>query len=159
MKIKLGINSVPFCGYVNIDPCPRVQQDCQCNVVVGDPRLSVGVAENNEAIEILAPNITNYLHNTELRPFIESWARKVRKGGKFIIGGVDGYDIAKRYARQEITTEQYNKLTFGPEKTAWGYYLGTTTILDVTQILESLGFKVLQRTVEDGSFIVMGVRN
>jgi hypothetical protein len=159
MKIKLSINEVPYSGHINIDPCPKMTEDNQCEVVVGDPRLSVGVAENNECIEILAPNMLNYLHHTELRPFIEAWAKKIRKGGKFVLGGVDGYDIAKRYARQEITTDQYNQLIYGPEKTAWGYYLGNSTVAEITSILESIGFRVLSRNSESGSFIVTGVRN
>lgn len=157
MKIKLGINETPFSGYINIDPLPK-ETPSECEIVVGDPRVSVGVAENNEAIEILAPNMLNYIHHTEVANFITSWVGKLRHGGKIILGGVDGYEIAKKYARKEINTMEYNTLAYGPAKSAWAYYLGTVSLNDITELLEHLGLKILKREVVGLQFIVVGVR-
>ena len=157
MKLKLGINEVPFSGYINIDPAPK-ETPSECEVVVGDPRISIGVAENNECIEILAPNMLNYLHRTELVNFVSSWTGKLRHGGKIILGGVDGYEIAKKYSRKEINTEEYNTLLYGPAKCAWGYYLGAVSLNDITELLESLGLKIIKREIVGLQFIVIGVR-
>lgn len=157
MKIKLSINDVPFSGYVNIDPFPK-PSPADCDQVIGDPRVSIGVAEDNECIEILAPNIVNYIHHTELMNFITEWAKKLRHGGKFILGGVDGFDVAKRYARQEITTQEYNAMLYGPQKTAWGYFLGNMPLHEITNIFEGIGLRIEKREVNNGHFIVVGVR-
>lgn len=157
MKLKLAINDVPFSGYVNIDPCPK-QSPAQCDILIGDPRISVGAAEDNECIEILAPNMMNYLHHTEIVPFLQSWIKKLRHSGRFIIGGIDGFEVAKKYARGEINTIDFNTCLYGPQKTAWGYYLGTITLHELTAILEQLGLKIEKREVTNGRFMIVGVR-
>lgn len=158
MKVKLSVNDVPYSGYINIDPFPK-ESPANCQVLIGDPRVSVGVAEDNECIEILAPTILNYLHHTEVGPFLQTWIKKLRHGGKLVIGGVDGFEVAKKYARQEINTIEYNSLLYGPQKTAWGYFLGSMALHEVTQILQELGLHIEKREVVQGRFIVVGVRN
>lgn len=156
MKIKLGVGEIPYAGYLNIDPCP-LQTQADCEVVIGDPRM-LYMVEQSECTEILAPNILDYIHVSQLVPFITLLVSKLRHGGKIILGGTDLHTICRSYMIGELKPEELINILYGEEFGAWKNKVGCYPLGEISNILKELDIQIIRKQLENQYMFVEGVR-
>ena len=85
----------PLSGYTNIDPHSYNKE----GIVNGDITKLDEFVEDSEATEILATNIIDYLPYYIVGSTISAWVKKLRRGGKIIIGGVEIQELCKIFSQ------------------------------------------------------------
>lgn len=151
MRLNIAVTGEFRNGYVNVSPCGN--GDVQC-----DHRNLDGVVEDCEATEIFAPHVLDQLHITELRGVLEHYVKKLRIGGKLVVGGTDVFELAKSYVLGNISIADFNACLFGGNDSLTQQH-GQYTPMDVFNLLKSFGLEVTKNRANGRSFVVEGVRN
>lgn len=156
MKLKLSVGDIPFSGYLNIDPIPQATP-ANGDLLVGDPRI-LNMVETSECTEILAPDILDYIHISQLIPFIQLLVSKLRHGGRLIIGGTDLHTLSRCYMIGEIKTEDLVNKLYGDQFGAWKNKCGAYPMHEIVAILKELGLQIVRKNLTNDKMFVEGVR-
>jgi len=142
-------------GYLNIDPITGQGNELS---VKADIRKLDEFVSDSECTEIIAENVLDYLEAGEADQALQHWVKKLRHGGKIIIGGTDAHQISKMFYYKEIDIEKFNLLTHGQFSAPWDVFMSHTTIEDLLQKLESYGIKILKKRIDGFNLVIEGER-
>lgn len=152
MKLHIGVNLIPLNGYTNIDPIPGEGK------VVGDFHSLDAFCQDSECLEILAPDLLDYVHGSDILNVVDNYVKKLRHGGRIIIGGTDFVEVAKKVATGEMHVHEANVAIFGKSKLAWESKQGCYSVADLVGLLTEKGLLLEVKRVNGTSFIVSAYR-
>lgn len=89
--------------------------------------------------EIIARDIIDTIPYNDVIPTILIFLSKVHRKGKITLGGRDLDAIFKAYKNQLLEVKDVNSLIFGSDR------LSISSVVDIINILESNGFKILNK--------------
>ena len=158
MKVRLSVGQKPYSGYVNVDPCPVIEQGQELNTVQSDIRNLDGIVENSQATEILAVDVLDYVSANELITVLQNWVIKLRHDGKIVVGGTDPYETAKSYVAGRIDTVEFNYTVFGNSKQDYSQKSGCITLTELWQILQNMGLRITKKSMIENKMFVEAYR-
>jgi hypothetical protein len=130
LKLQITIDEKPMSGYNYITPINGQDLSNLDNNVL-----------DNECTEIFAPRILDYIPLEKTQTIIERWVKKMRHGGKIVLGGTDIYEVAKLIMTGTIDSKQTNIIIFGNQSGVWGVKRAAISLNDVCDLLIQLGLK------------------
>ena len=142
-------------GYLNIDPITGQGNEVS---VKADIRNLDELVADAECVELIAENVLNYLEAGEADQALRHWVKKLRRGGKIIIGGIDAHQVSKMFYYKEINIEEFNLLAHGQFSGPWDVLMSHTTIEDLQQKLESYDIKITKKRTDGFNLIIEGER-
>ena len=111
-----------------------------------------GIAENGECSEILALDVLSYIHYTNVEQYIQHLCKKVARGGKLILGGLDTIELAKCLLRDDFNVVELNRILFGDGKERPKE--NTMTLPMVVNVLQASGMKIIKKRINQYAFVV-----
>ena len=72
--------------------------------------------DDSELEELVAIDVIDYMSIKEAPQVIENWVRKIRIGGKIILGGSDLLEICKSFSEHKIDISEANSLIHGTQE-------------------------------------------
>jgi hypothetical protein len=157
VKIKLSVGDTPYTGYLNIDPCPKVEQDKigQFNLIIAAPK-EIPV-ENATCDEILCLSV-EYLTGQTIAGFFQHAASKLRHHGKLIVSGTDLEKVSLDFFNGLITTVEFNKILYGNQTHTWDYKSLHLTQSDVSVLLQAAGLKIKKKVFDKNQYVITAER-
>jgi hypothetical protein len=155
MKVNLLLNSNDIrSGWVNVDPF----------ATEGDGKVYANfhnldeVLCDAEATEFQALNIMNYIPIPNVQDTILHWISKIRRGGTLSLGGLDIDLMAKAIVRKDIDLVMTNALLFGSQDNPLSHKKNCLSIGWTVELLQSNGFKILEKRLESFHYFVKAER-
>lgn len=156
MKINLIYGEgETYNGYLNLNQFLEKESD---NIKRCDIKDISKFVEDGEAEEIVAIGILEYINHNKISEVLTNWARKIKFGGKIVIGFLDAYEIARNFNNGFINLEVYNALIHGSGEKP---YMVKRTCLNtslIKQMLSKLGFKMMKHKINNFNITVEAVR-
>lgn len=98
MKVNLTVKGDNISGYLNIDAS------------VGEDIVELKGVDDAEATEIIASDVINFVTIDSIERLLDGWIKKLRHGGKLIIGGVEIDEVCKAFIHRAIDFQMFNQL-------------------------------------------------
>lgn len=153
MKLNLLMRSNDLlAGYVNVDPLDMTPPKTFCQLDNLDK-----VVVDGEADEIRAVNIIQYYGLQAAVKTMSHWVRKLSHKGKLTIVAPQTTRLTRRY-NEDLNTQEFNQLLFGPQTQPWQTYKSAWTLQDVRKLFEQFGLVTLEMSIEDNHFLIIGER-
>ena len=105
------------------------------------------VAGYSSEREILADDIIDFLPYSIIMQTISNWVKKLRHGGKIVIGGIELYEISKIFSQQEIGSEELLIALHGHQSHAWEFKASHITIAELEEILKQHNLQILKKRI------------
>jgi hypothetical protein len=116
------------------------------------------VCDDAECVELLADEILDYIHGSKLSETLNNWVRKLRHGGKIIIGGTDINTLARTIYSGKLSVIDSNKTLFGYGNNPWAIKMACYSCRDISAILQEMGLKVNKKRIAGIKFVVEAER-
>jgi hypothetical protein len=143
-------------GYLNLHPF--AMQDTE-NTKIADVKNIDRYVCDAEATEIIATDVVDYLVLYEVPEVISHWIKKLRHGGKLIIGGVDVAHVSRDFSKGDIDLETTNKLLHGIQTQPHMVKRVNLTINGICQFLQGdHGLKIIKKRHDGYNYIVEAAR-
>ena len=149
-------NGDVFNTHLNINPFK--QENDPESVVRGDIKNLDNYADDSELEELLAIDVLDYIPLNETSEVISNWVKKIRYGGKIVIGGIDLMDVCKDFSQYKIGLDEANLLIHGEQDKPYLIRRVGFTAISVAGYLESKGLKVNKKRTSNYKMIVEAVR-
>ena len=128
-------------------------------IIKGDISNIDKYVDDSELEELVAIDVIDYMPIKEAPKVIENWARKIRLGGKIILGGSDLTEICKSFSECKIDISEANQLIHGTQDKPYLTKKFTFTAIGLLDYLrEKFGFHILKKIVNNYSMIVEAQR-
>lgn len=114
------------------------------------------VVDDAEADEVRAINVLSYYPQNESSKIISLWLRKLKHGGKIVIGAVDILELSRDFSSYFVDIDTINLFLYGEEGKP--LVKAGFTLLQVAEYLESKGLKITKKRIEDYRFVVEAIR-
>ncbi len=147
MKIYITNDNTELEGYIPFSPLRGNNIRVLDDDLVGD----------SECTEIFAPTILDYIPISCLVETLRNYVKKMRKGGKIMLGGVNLHLVCLMVARREINPIQANQIIFG-NNIAHECKSGLSSPNDIAGILQELGLKIMSTSITGINYLVEGIR-
>lgn len=144
MKIHVSVDGEAVGNYIEVNP------------KTGGNIVFLPCADN-EAEEILAEGICDYIPRVQLPAVLAHYASKLKHGGKLVIGGTEIKELAKAVVLGD-DFEMFNKMLFGSFDDVWRIKSGATSIIEIVDALKQLGLKIIGKKLNGYNFLVEAVR-
>jgi hypothetical protein len=139
-------------GFQNIDPFSSGSD----GKIATDLNNLDHVCGDAEARQIIVENVIDYFTFGEAKELISYWKRKLRLQGAIILCGLDAIAVAQMYFLRSISLEEFNKKIYGDHNKHVKKCI--YSILDVRNILTSLGLKITKAELTNNTYVVEGER-
>lgn len=150
MNVQVGFNVVPLSGHLVLDGIGG-ENRVQCSPLNIDAHVRDG-----ECTRLVADNVLDYIHISQLESAINGWVRKLRHGGTIVLGGTDITEVSKKIIRREYNIPDINILLNGQ---GYGNYVyGCYDLEFINKILLSLGLKIMTKRIDNCKFVIEGKR-
>ena len=140
MKVNLTIKPSDVSGYLNINA-----------VEGGDIASFDNMVSDSEAVEILATDIINFVSMEKVEELIDGWIKKLRHGGKLVIGGVDAFEVCRAVSHTSLSIEEFNQIIHEGRSSQ-------ISISELSEILSRKGLTILKRRLSGFNMIVEAQR-
>lgn len=130
-KVNIGKEDLP--GYWNTDS------------------ILLEEVETNQATEILIDLSLGRIPTEKIPGVMKIWSEKLRKGGKLILNDLDLNQLAKAITSKKNNDLQINQLLYGNR-------VSCLTLETVSNIIRSLGLKILKRSLVEFEYSIEAVR-
>lgn len=148
MKLQLAVTQHKLSGYTLVSP------------LNGDNPLNLELyVDNGEAEEIVCDNILEYVPIENLGIYLQNLTAKLAHGGKLIITSTDLDLVVQAYIRREINTLDVNQILYGQKTHAWDFKISCVNMFELTEVLKSLGLKIMEKRYHKYNYVVVGVRS
>lgn len=119
MKVNLLINQKHLAkdGYLNIDPTALPEEAPL--IIEGNPTILEKHIEDNEAEEIIAINIIDYVAYGKVSTVLKQWVGKLSHKGKLIVGFTDIFSVARRFYIGQIEKDKVAEILYGKCLEGW----------------------------------------
>ena len=140
MKVYLTVMGDNISGYHNIDASSG-----------GDIVKMEGV-EDSEATEIIASDVINFTHIGSINDLLSGWIKKLRHGGRIVLGGVEIDEVCKAFVSKAIDINQFNKIIHEGR-------VSQITCADLEKILIKHGLTVTKKRTDNFNMIIEATRS
>ena len=140
MKVNVTINPSNVSGYLNIDASSG-----------GDIGGFGGIVSDSEAVEILATDIINFVPYDKIEDLIDEWIKKLRHGGRLVIGGVDASEVCRAVTQTSMSIEDFNQIVHNGRASQM-------CISKLSEILSNKGLNILKKRLSGFNMIVEAQR-
>ena len=90
---------------------------------------------------------------------MSNWFKKIRIGGKIIIGGVDLFEVCKSFSQYRIDITEANRLIHGEQQKPYMFRKANFTALGISEyISEKFGFKIIKKRINNYHMIIESER-
>lgn len=142
--------------HININP---FAVDADEKSIIRDSVQSIDkYADDSELLELIATDVIDYFPAQEIAEIISAWTKKIRIGGKIVVGGVDLMEVAKSLASYSIDAAKANIILHGEQQPQYMIRKSSFTTLGLSSYLEGSGFKIIKKRIQDYKCIVEGRR-
>lgn len=147
MKLNLHMESPgdERSGYVNIDASQSADID--------------GFVDDGEASEIVALDVLDYFPGPDVDDILNKWLKKLAHGGVLTLSVVDLREVSRAILAGSISLVDANELLFGKQEKDWQFKKSAFTLSQLAEVLETLGYKVLAKRVQNFRAVVTVQRN
>lgn len=112
MKINICYTELNYLdGYLNISPFATPQSNFKCL----DIRNLDEIVCDDEATEIIALDVLNYLSFNDAMQSVEKWIKKLGKGGKLTLTFNDYWEVARKMTVGIIEYKEVNDILYGKQ--------------------------------------------
>ena len=139
MKVYLTVKGDNISGYHNIDASS------------GGDIVKMDGVEDSEATEIIASDIINFTDISSINDLLSGWVKKLRHGGRIVVGGVEIDEVCKAFISKAIDVNQFNKLVHEGR----GSQITTT---DLEKILINHGLTITKKRTDNFNMIIEAIR-
>jgi len=157
VKIKLSVGESPYNGYLNIDPCPKIEQDKvgTYNLLIAAPRE---IPVENAVVDEILCNSIEYLTRLNFAGYVEHWASKLRHRGTITITGTDLEKTLLDYHNGVINIAELNTILYGNHEHPWDAKSLHLSQADISSVLLSAGLKIKRKMFEGNKYIITAER-
>lgn len=154
MKLNLLIDNPGDCrsGYVNVDPL--TPDDCSDGRVRAHLHDLSPVADDGEAVEIVALDVLDYFPAAQADEVLQGWLRKLAHGGRLTVGVVDLKEVCRGVLAHTLSDEDANELLHGRQERPHQFRKASFTLGKLAEVLGNLGYKVLAKRVQGHRAII-----
>ena len=117
-------------------------------------------ADDGELEELVARDVLDYLPLSAVEKSLENWAKKIKVGGKIVVGGVDLYEVCSDFSNYKIGVAKANFLIHGKQDVK-SYLIRKSnfTALGLSMYFEQqFGFSITKKIVSDYQMCVEAIR-
>ncbi len=152
MKVNITISGPVINGYTNLSP---VGLDESYFGKIDDLNI---LCEDGECVELLCPEVMDYIQSDKVLNTLKHYVGKLRHGGRLIIGGTDLHTLCKMIVLKQINCVEANYILHGQQKHAWDFHYGQINLDDLVGLLTNLGLKIMKKRLNGYRFVVEAVR-
>ena len=152
MKINLLLDDpgAVRSGYLNVDPCaPDGDVRVRGDVADLGPLVDAG-----EATEVVALGVLDHLPGHAADGVLRHWLSRLAHGGRLTVGVTDAREVARGVLSGALSIEDANERLCGAQRTAGQFKKSAYMLGQLSGVLESLGYRVLARRIEDYTAVV-----
>tara|TARA_Y100001938_G_C8081944_1_gene429685 strand:- start:352 stop:828 length:477 start_codon:yes stop_codon:yes gene_type:complete len=142
--------------HVNINPF--AEEEDGKTIIRGDIKNLDKYCDDCELSELIATDVIDYVPHSENKKTLENWIKKIRIGGKIVIGGIDMFEVCKSVSLYEIDTFDANILLHGDQTKPYIIRKSNFTAVGLSEYLESKGFKIIKKRIKNYRMVVEGER-
>ncbi len=155
MKVNLLLEGQPETGYLNL--CPYTESNTD-TFQKGEVTKLDYLIDDGEVEELKAIDILEYYPGNMSEIILTNWIKKLKHGGKLVLGTVDLVEVAKGVANYELDIDQANLFFHGEQKRSWDFRLSSFTMNQIVHYLESKDLKVIKKRVNNYRCIIEAIR-
>lgn len=158
-KVKVSVNDLPYTGFINIDPVPQIEQSklSEYEILVGNPS-DLSRIEDGSCSELIVRSYIEHLNTESLGFTLQTWAKKLRKGGTITISGTDFQSLIRLHMNGQLNLSETNAILFGTQKTAWDSKSLCVNISDISDLLANCGLQIISKDIQGYIYIVKAKR-
>ena len=142
--------------HLNINPF--AEEEDGKTIVRGDVKNLDKYCDDSELSELIATDVIDYIPAYENRETIDNWIKKIRLGGKIVIGGIDMFEVCKSVALYETDNFEANILLHGEQTKPYMMRKCNFTAIGLAEYLEEKGIQVIKKRIHNYKMIVEGKR-
>lgn len=150
MKLNICISNqdIIMDDYLNLTYTQVDNKNC----IQGNFKNLDSICDDNECMEIIAPSVLNFVHNSELSDFLQTYRKKLRIGGIIKIGGTS----ASHAILESCDMGKFNNILYTDQINKSGIY----TPSFIVECLKKIELSITRKSIlENNMFIVEAVRN
>lgn len=115
--------------------------------------------DDAELSELIAVDVIDYIPLNEVNEVLSNWAKKIRIGGKIILGGTDLVEVCKSMSQYRIPITDANELIHGSQTKPYLIKRATFTAIGISDYLEgNFNFTTTKKSVNNYKMIVEATR-
>ena len=116
-------------------------------------------ADDAELDELSAIDVIDYLPLNSCEQSLSNWFKKIRIGGKIIIGGIDLFEVSKSFSQYRIDLSEANLLIHGEQSKPYLFRKANFTTFGLSEyISQKFGFNVVKKRINDYHMIIESER-
>ncbi len=135
MKVNLTVKGENISGYVNIDAS------------TGGDIVELKEIDNAEAKEIIASDVINFVAIESLELLVQGWIKKLRHGGKIVIGGIEINEVCKAFIHKAISCQELNQFIHNGR-------MSHVPINELEKILINQGLIIEKKRIDNFNMII-----
>tara|TARA_R110000824_G_scaffold226663_2_gene414426 strand:+ start:140 stop:631 length:492 start_codon:yes stop_codon:yes gene_type:complete len=143
--------------HININP---FAEDADGERIIRDDITNLDKhVDDAELQELVALDVIDYIPITKIDSVLENWSRKIRVGGKIIIGGIDLMECCKSLSDYSIDIVTANSLIHGEQtKPYLVKRLNFTAVALAEYLEEAFNFTIIKKRLNNYRMIVEAKR-
>ena len=115
--------------------------------------------DDAELSELIAADVIDYIPLNEVNDVLSNWAKKIRVGGKIVLGGTDLVEVCKAMSQYRISITDANELIHGTQLKPYLIKRATFTAIGISDYLEgNFNFTTTKKSVNNYKMIVEAKR-
>lgn len=142
-----------FHTHLNINPFSEKPDG---KIIVRDDVSNIDkYADDSELSELIATDVIDFLPANKTSEILENWIKKIRLGGKIVIGGVDLIEVCKCLSQYKMDILEANALLHGEQNKPYMIRKVNFTVVGLSEYLkERFGFEIISKSINNFKMIV-----
>ncbi len=147
MNLIYGEGDV-FHTHLNINP---FAENADGKIVVRDDVSNLDkYADDSELTELIAVDVIDFIPANKTSEVIDNWVKKIRIGGKIVIGGVDLLEVCKCLSQYKIDISDANALIHGQQNKPYMLRKVNFTAIGISEYLKDrFGFEIISKNINN----------
>lgn len=143
--------------HTNINP---FAEEADGETIIRDDLMNLDKhVDDAELTELVASDVLDYIPLNNIENVIKNWMKKIRYGGRVILGGTDLLEVSKSLSQYRIDITEANVLLHGDQSKP---YLIKRVNFSATGLSDYLkyeyGFKIIKKRINNYKMIVEAER-
>ena len=137
-----------FHTHLNINP---FSENADGKILVRDDVSNLDkYADDSELTELIAIDVIDFIPANKTSEVIDNWVKKIRIGGKIVIGGVDLFEVCKCLSQYKIDTYDANALIHGNQNKPYMIRRVNFTAIGISEYLkDKFGFEIISKNISN----------
>lgn len=137
-----------FHTHLNINP---FAENADGKTVVRDDVSNLDkYADDSELTELIAVDVIDFIPANKTSEVIDNWVKKIRIGGKIVIGGVDLFEVCKCLSQYKIDISDANALIHGQQNKPYMLRKVNFTAIGISEYLKDrFGFEIISKNINN----------